>query len=198
MLPSSLTIRPVRASDVPELHAINTYFIENTVLTFVTTPLSYPEFFSKYDSIRFNRLPYIVAVDASADDPDAPIGSVHVSPFRGSQATAYRHTVELSLFCHSDHTGKGVGKALLTRLLDVLRRPEEWGEEWIGREWCRDDVRVREVIGVMAVDDQSEWNGGLGLKEWYERFGFEEVGRLKRVGRKFGRWIDTVYLQLSL
>ncbi|EOD44180.1 putative gnat family n-acetyltransferase protein [Neofusicoccum parvum UCRNP2] len=185
---SSLTLRPARASDVPELHAINAHFVENTVLTFVTTPLSYPDFFNKYHSIRSSGLPYIVALDASADDPDAPIGSVRVSHFRGSQADAYRHTVELSLFCHPEHTGKGVGSALLTRLLDVLRRPEEWGEEWIGKEWCRDDVRVREVIGVMAVDDQSEWKGGLGLKEWYERFGFEEVGRLRRVGRKFGRW----------
>ncbi|KAL1615302.1 hypothetical protein SLS54_009081 [Diplodia seriata] len=186
------TVRPARESDMPALNAIHAHYVSNTVATFITTPLSDADFLAGYTSVRAADLPYLVAADAF----NTPVGYAYVSPFRAAKA-AYRQTVEFSLFCHPAHAGKGIGSALLQRLLDVLRSPEEWAEDWIGEAWRGEDGRVRQVIGVMALDEQRK-NGGWGLKEYYEGFGFEHAGTLKEVGRKFGKWIDTVYVQLSL
>ena len=57
--------------------------------------------------------------------------------------------------------------------------------------------RIRQLMANMSVDETGP-EGGLGLQKWYERFGFEVVGRLKKVGWKFDRWIDTVHLQLEI
>lgn len=67
--------------------------------------------------------------------------------------------------------------------------------------------------------DETTWNAGLGLRDFYEKHGFEEVGHMKQVGHKFNRWyvfsqtlqsrrdmfdtdvggrVDTLYLQLPL
>ncbi|EKG14317.1 hypothetical protein MPH_08497 [Macrophomina phaseolina MS6] len=195
----TFTLRPTRESDIHALHAIHVHYVANTVSTFAIEPTPVEKLLASFHGLRSLGLPYIVAVDAAADENAAApaiLGSIYVAPFRGAKG-AYRHTVEFSLFCHPEHKGEGVGTALLTRLLAVLRDPEEWGEEWIGAGWRGEEGRIRQVIGCMALDEGGK-NGGWGLKEWYGRFGFEQVGHLKGVGKKFGRWIDTVYLQLSL
>jgi hypothetical protein len=46
--------------------------------------------------------------------------------------------------------------------------------------------------------DEEGWKGGLGLRDWYVNWGFTEVGRMKGVGWKLGRWVDVVMLQLEL
>ncbi|OJD32222.1 gcn5 family acetyltransferase [Diplodia corticola] len=186
------TLRPARESDIPALNAIHAHYVAHTVATFATTPLSDAGFLAAFGAVRAAGLPYLVAADAF----NTPIGYASAAPFRGAEA-AYRQTVEFAVFCHPDSTGKGIGSALLQRLLDVLRSPEEWGEDWIGEAWRGDEGRVRQVIGCMALDETGR-RGGWGLKEYYEGFGFEHAGTLKEVGRKFGRWIDTVYVQLSL
>ncbi|ESK83812.1 gnat family n-acetyltransferase [Moniliophthora roreri MCA 2997] len=173
---STISLRPARESDCSTLWAIQCHYINNT-------------------KMRQSGLPYIVACDPSSSEPDKPIGSIYVSPFRGTRP-GYKHTVEFSLFCAPDSVGRGVGSVLLSRLLEVLKHPENWGEEWISKRWIGEE-RVMQIIGVMALDGTGK-KGDWALKEWYERFGFEQVGHLKKVGRKFGRWIDTVYLQLSL
>lgn len=55
----------------------------------------------------------------------------------------------------------------------------------------------RNVLAIMSVDEEG-WKGGLGLRDWYVNWGFEEVGRMKGVGWKLGRWVDVVTLQLEL
>lgn len=188
----TFTLRPIRESDIPALHAIHVHYVSNTVNTFALEPTPPPppdELLSKFRVLRSLGLPCIVAVDsAAAEDVGPPVilGSIYVSPFRSAKG-AYRQTVEFSLFCHPEHKGAGVGSALLMRLLDVLRKPEQWGGDWIGADWRGEEGIVREVIGCMALDEGGA-KGGWGLKEWYERFGFEQVGHLKRVGKKFGKW----------
>lgn len=72
-------------------------------------------------------------------------------------------------------------------LLSVLAEPEgnrEWFEGGIVRP---NDDKTRHIIACMAVDE-TEREGAYGLKRWYEGFGFEKIGHLKHVGRRFDRW----------
>lgn len=82
--------------------------------------------------------------------------------------------VELSLFCHPEYTGVGVGRKLLGTLLDVLARPEKHADllDQTHREAC--GTKVKEVLAVMAVDPKGK-NGRLALRDFYQRNGFELV-----------------------
>jgi L-amino acid N-acyltransferase YncA len=86
----------------------------------------------------------------------------------------YRHTVEHSVYVRNDQHGKGIGKALMLALIDRARA--------IGKHVM--------VAGIEA--------GNTGSIRLHEKLGFENVGLLKQVGMKFGKWLDLAFLQLTL
>ncbi|KAF2503250.1 acyl-CoA N-acyltransferase [Lophium mytilinum] len=186
-----VALRAAGEGDIPHINAIHAFYVLNTVITFTITPATDDEALSKFRAVVSQGLPYIVAVDNVTADI---VGFAYASGFRTGKS-GYRHTVEISLFCHPDHRAKGAGTLLLRKLIEVMKHPEDHADfVTVARD---EDARVRNLIACMAVDEQSGKNG-LGLKEYYEKFGFEQMGHLKRVGHKFDRWIDTIYLQLSL
>ncbi|KAF2467333.1 acyl-CoA N-acyltransferase [Lindgomyces ingoldianus] len=190
MVSSAATLRPCSPADIAAITSILDYYVRNTVITFALTPASRDELLRKRDAILHERLPYIVAVN----DEQEVIGFTYATGFRGERK-GYRHTVELSLFCHPSYTAKGVGPLLLNKLLAVLKAPEQYPEYICTPR--NEDEKVRMVMACMSVDDTA-WKEGLGLRDFYVKHGFEEVGHFKKVGHKFDRWIDTLYLQLPL
>jgi L-amino acid N-acyltransferase YncA len=99
-------------------------------------------------------------------------GYAYVTQFR--DRAAYRFTAEDSIYVHPEHMGSGVGKALLATLLD--------------RSAAAGFLTLVAVIGGAEP-------ASIAL---HAGFGFEEVGRLTAVGFKFGRWLDSVYMQRQL
>ncbi|MFI6318650.1 GNAT family N-acetyltransferase [Nonomuraea sp. NPDC050556] len=88
---------------------------------------------------------------------------------------AYRHTLENSIYLAPGRTGQGLGRALLGALLAECAA-----------------AGARRVVAVIAdTGDPSS----LAL---HRSFGFEEAGRLREVGFKHGRWIDTILLQYGV
>lgn len=87
---------------------------------------------------------------------------------------AYRHTVEISVYVAPGATAGGVGPALAEELLGEARR-----------------------LGHHAVVSQIVGENEPSLK-MAMRMGFEHVGTLKQVGRKFDRWLDVVLMELVL
>jgi L-amino acid N-acyltransferase YncA len=162
-----LTIRPATASDTPAINAIHAHYVLNTVITFLLEPLSDEAATTKFETITKEGLPYLVAVDNNQ-----VIGFTYVSPFRSAKG-GYKHSVELSLFCHPESTSRGAGSALLAKITDVVGHPEKYGQDWISGRWATEETGRK---------------GGWALKEWYEKRGFEMGGHLKKVGRKFDRW----------
>jgi phosphinothricin acetyltransferase len=98
-------------------------------------------------------------------------GYAYVTQFR--DRAAYRYTAEDSIYVHPDHMRRGIGRALLEALLE---RSEDYG--------------FRTVIAVVGGAEPAS----IAL---HEACGFEQVGRLRRAGFKFGRWLDNVYLQVE-
>ena len=83
----------------------------------------------------------------------------------------YLHTVEHSVYVHPDAQGQGLGRALLEALLE---RAEVQGKH------------------VMVAGIEVSYAASIAL---HQRIGFEEAGQLRQVGRKFGRWLDLLFMQ---
>ena len=81
-------------------------------------------------------------------------------------------------------------------LLQELRNTKHLSWE-DGREDEAQEFEIKQIVAVMSIDEQGPCRG-LALRDWYLRKGFEEVGHLKKVGHKDGRWIDTLYMQREL
>jgi L-amino acid N-acyltransferase len=99
-------------------------------------------------------------------------GFASLSPYR--DRPAYRTTVEDSIYVHADHRGEGVGRALLAEVVDVARRR---GFHSV----------IARIVG-----------GHTASIRLHAAVGFEHVGVEREVGRKFGRWLDVVIMQLLL
>lgn len=105
-----------------------------------------------------------------AHDPSGPVlgwGSLS----RWGTRCAYQHTVEISVYVAAEATGRGVGPALSHALLGEARR-----------------------LGHHVVLSQIVHENDASLK-MAARLGFEHVGTLKQVGRKFDRWLDVVLME---
>lgn len=100
------------------------------------------------------------------------VGFASLSPYR--DRPAYRTTVEDSVYVDRDHHGSGLGRALLGAL---VQRATDHG--------------FHTVIGRITADNTAS----IRL---HEALGFEIVGHEREVGRKFGRWLDVVVVQLML
>jgi L-amino acid N-acyltransferase YncA len=114
--------------------------------------------------------PYHPATVAELDGEVVGWGAL--SPYHTREA--YRQTVEDSVYVRHDRLGRGVGTALLA---DLLARAGQ--------------LRYHAVIALVVAEQAQS----LRL---HESFGFETVGRLREVGRKFDRWLDVVLMQRLL
>lgn len=100
------------------------------------------------------------------------VGFASLSPWR--PRPAYATSVEDSVYVHRDHQGEGIGRLLLTELIDV------------GRAHGFHAMFAR-IVG-----------GHESSVRLHESLGFEIVGTEREVGRKFGRWLDVVLMELLL
>jgi phosphinothricin acetyltransferase len=113
-------------------------------------------------------LPYLVA------ELDGRLaGYAYASAYR--PRSAYRHTIEDSVYVAEGSGRSGIGFALLTALIERCERGP----------W-------RQMIAVIGN------SGNAGSIALHARLGFEHVGVLRDVGFKHGRWVDTVLMQRAL
>lgn len=167
--PFSYEIRPVRAEDVPDIREIYNHYVTNSVVTLDEKKWSVARWRAKVDHLQKLGLPFLVA-----ESPTGQIlGYAYVAPWAGKNA--FRYTVENSIYLGHAAAGKGLGRALLEALIAAS-----------------EEVGIREMVAVIS-DKGAEASIAL-----HERLGFTEVGRMGRVGFKFGRWLGTVYMQKSL
>ncbi|MFC4308530.1 GNAT family N-acetyltransferase [Steroidobacter flavus] len=87
---------------------------------------------------------------------------------------AYKYTVEHSVYVHQDHRGKGLGLALMERLIEAARAQ---------------DLHVM-VGGIDATN--------AGSIAMHEKLGFVHAGTIRESGFKFGGWLDLAFYQLTL
>jgi L-amino acid N-acyltransferase YncA len=164
-------VRPAVPADAEAVAEIFAHYVVTSVATFEEVPPTVADWRRRLGELSRQQLPFLVA--QGVQDAGTVCGYAYASPWRPKPA--YRYTVEDTVYISPGHTGRGVGSALLAGLL----------------AGCA-EAGARQVIAVIA-DTGSDASAAL-----HRRFGFAEAGRLSEVGRKHGRWIDTVLMQKDL
>jgi L-amino acid N-acyltransferase YncA len=161
-------IRPAAAGDLAAVAAILAYYVTNSVVTFEVTPPTVEHWQHRLDDLAERGLPFLVC-----ESGGQVIGWAFAAPWRPKPA--YRHTVEDAVYLAPGHTGRGLGRRLLTEL---KRRCALAGAE--------------QMIAVIAD------SGDPASAALHRACGFTEAGRLRNVGHKHGRVIDTALFQYDL
>jgi L-amino acid N-acyltransferase YncA len=165
---ADFVVRTAVQADLEQVAAIYAHYVITTEATFEEIPPTAADWRRRLDDLAGRDLPFLVAESGGVVG-----GYAYAAPWRPKPA--YRHTVEDTVYVSPGHTGLGLGSALLGALLAECER-----------------VGARQVIAVIA-DTGSDASAAL-----HRRFGFAQAGRLSGVGRKHGRWIDTVLMQRRL
>jgi len=107
-----------------------------------------------------------------AEMDGAVAGFAYLSLYRPK--TGYRYTREDTIYLDEAYRGLGIGNALLGALLERAR-----------------GLDLRCIVAVITSDNAAS----LAL---HRRHGFQDAGTVRQVGYKFGRWLDSVTMQLLL
>ena len=163
-----VTIRDATPADIPAIHAIYAHHVVHGLASFEEIPPPVDEMRVRFEAVVSAGKPYIVA---EIDGRVAGYG--YASAYRSR--SAYRYTLENSIYVAEGMRGKGVGSALLTALVQRCQRGP-WRQ-------------------MLAIIGDSGNAASIGV---HRKAGFRQVGVLERVGYKHGRWVDSVVMQLEL
>ena len=161
-------VRDATDHDVPAIQRIYAHHVLTGTASFEEVPPDIAEMAARRRLLVERGLPYLVA-----EHGDRILGFAYAGPFR--PRSAYRYTLEDSIYVHPEATGQGVGRMLLGEL--------------IARVHALGYRQLVAVIGDAANTSSIALHAG---------FGFLEAGRLHSAGYKFGRWLDVVFMQKAL
>jgi L-amino acid N-acyltransferase YncA len=161
-------IRPATPADIPAITRIYAHAVEHGTASFELTPPDEAEMGRRMQSILDGNFPYFVA-----EIDGAVAGYAYASLYR--TRPAYRFTVENSVYVAPDMHRRGIGKILLLKLIEACTA-----------------LGFRQMIAVIGDSDQA---ASIGV---HRACGFTDAGNLRNIGWKFGRWLDTPLMQLSL
>jgi phosphinothricin acetyltransferase len=165
---SAPTIRPATPADILAIARIYGHAVLHGTASFEIEPPNEAEMARRQKTLLEGGYPYLVA-----ELSDAVAGYAYAGPYR--LRPAYRFSVEDSIYIAPDCHRRGIGAALLDRLI----------AECEARGY-------RQMIAVIGDSDQAP---SIAL---HRAAGFRMVGTLQAVGFKFGRWLDSVLMQRPL
>ena len=163
-----IPIRPAEPRDLPAITRIYDHAVRHGTASFEIEPPDEREIARRYEALRAGGYPYLVA------ELDTEIaGYAYAGPYRAR--AAYRWSVEDTIYVAPSSQRRGVGRALLARLIA--------------------DAEVGGFRQMIAVIGDSANAGSIGV---HARCGFQMIGTHPNVGFKFDRWLDTVMMQRAL
>lgn len=161
-------IRRAARSDIPGILEIYNDAVRTTTATYDYEPRTLDHRMSWFEDHERTGHPIFVAVDVAGK----VLGWSALNRYHDRKG--YRFTVENSVYIAAEHRGRGLGKLLLQPLIDAALTNG-----------------YRAIIAVIDAENQPSI-------KLHEKFGFETVGVFKKVGYKFNRWLDVVYMELLL
>jgi L-amino acid N-acyltransferase YncA len=165
---SSLEIRPTTAADLPSITGIYEHAVLYGTATFELIPPDLAEMTRRFAVLMEGGFPYFTAVLDGR-----VVGYAYAGAYR--PRPAYRFTVENSVYLDPAIHRRGIGLQLMVRLIA--------------------ESEARGYRQMIAVIGDSANAGSIGV---HRKCGFDMIGTHPNVGFKFGRWLDTVMMQLAL
>ena len=159
-------IRPATRDDAADIANIYNYYVRDTVVTFEEREIAAADMADRLAAVADSGLPWLVAENAGV-----VVGYAYADRWR--QRSAYRHSVESTIYLDANQVGAGLGTRLYQQFLGTL------------------PATVHVVIGGIALPNAAS----VAL---HERLGFVKVAHFHEVGFKFNRWIDVGYWQKTL
>lgn len=161
-------IAPASFVDAPAIAAIYAHHVRRGTATFEIEPPDADEIAARMAKVLDAGWPWLGARDAAGE----LVGYAYAGQFH--PRPAYRFACEDSIYIRHDRLGQGIGTALLAALLEASQA-----------------CGFRQMVALIAGTEPAS----VAL---HARAGFAEMGRLKSVGRKHGRWIDVLHMQRAL
>ena len=164
---ASKIVRRVRSDDVNAISEIYNFYVMETAVTFEEKAVTSDDIQSRIHDVESSDLPWLVG-----EEKGRIIGYAYAN--RWKERSAYRHSVEVSVYV--DHTlhKKGWGTVLYRALFDELRNRD-----------------IHLAIGGITLPNEAS----IAL---HEKFGMEKVAHFRGIGYKFGEWRDVGYWQKNL
>ncbi len=165
-----MLIRDATIDDVPTITDLFNALISTTTIAWRDQPASADEMLDWFAHQHENGDPVLVA-----DDHGITVGYTSWTAFRGGDRfPGYRHTVEHTIHVDGNYHGQGIGRSLLTALIEIARQ---------------------RGLHVMVAGIDADNTASIAL---HHGLGFAEVARMPETGRKFDRWLDLVLMQRIL
>ena len=163
-----ILVRPSKAGDIAVIAEIYGHHVLNGLASFELMAPSVAEMGKRRADLIGRNFPYLVA-----EIEGRVVGYAYASLYR--TRPAYRFALEDSVYIHKDFAGRGVGRMLLDALIESCEK-----------------TGCRQLIAVIGDSDNA---ASIKL---HAACGFKCTGTLKAVGFKFGRWVDSVIMQLAI
>ncbi len=153
-------------NDVQEILNIYNYYIKNTIITFEEIEISLEVMKSRVNQIaeKFRYLVY--------KENNVVLGYAYISYWK--ERSAYRYSVESTIYLNNNCVGKGIGTKLYSELINQVKKSE-----------------LHSVIGGISLPNDASI-------KLHEKLGFNYLGKFSEVGYKFNNWIDVGYWELIL
>ncbi len=165
---SDLAIRAARRSDLPRLTAIYNHYIIHTAITFDIEPYTVEGRAAWFEQFAETGRHRLLVAEAEGE----VLGYAGTTRFRPK--AAYETTVETTIYCAPEATGKGIGRRLYSALFEALA-----GED------------VRSIVAGFTLPNPAS-------AKLHEQLGFQTIGIFTEVGRKFGRYWDVCWTRRPL
>lgn len=157
-------IRLAQPSDAEAIVGIYNHYVANTTITFEEQAVSVDDMAGRIEGIQAAGLPWLVLEDAGQ-----LLGYAYASKWK--TRSAYRYSVEVSVYLQQGIQARGLGSRLYEALFAAL---------------VERDIHAA-MGGIVLPNDASV--------RLHEKFGMKQVARFEQVGYKFGQWLDVGYWQ---
>ncbi|MDR1261935.1 MAG: GNAT family N-acetyltransferase [Oscillospiraceae bacterium] len=159
-------IRDARTSDSAAILAIYAPHVLGGAITFETALPTVEDMAGRILTTAL-EYPYFVAEDGSGI-----LGYAYAGRVRSREA--YQWSAELSIYVRDDAQGRGIGRALVTRVISALRI-----------------MGVKTLYAVITSPNPPS-------EAFHERLGFKRLAVFENMGYKLGRWRDVLWMSLTL
>lgn len=168
---AEIAVRPATPDDAAAVQAIYAFHVAHGTASFDTEAPDEAFWRDKIAHVAARGWPFLVA-ERAGEGAGEVVGHAYATQFR--DRAAYAHSCENSIYVADGWQGQGIGRGLMATLIDAARTSG-----------------FEQMIAVIG-------GGEPASVALHAALGFEHAGRMRNVGRKFGRTLDTVYMQRDL